>query len=78
VEEPADEEVHQAQRSYHLVADKTKESQLRLCEMPGVEAELALNGLVDAGSQDEFHLPTSGRSALPAGHFRVGGIGLTK
>lgn len=33
VKEPADEEVHQAQRSYHLVAYKTKESQLRLCEI---------------------------------------------
>jgi hypothetical protein len=27
VEEPADEEVHQAGRSYHGVADKTKETQ---------------------------------------------------
>jgi hypothetical protein len=78
VEEPADEEVHQAQRSYHLVADKTKESQLRLCEMPGVEAEPALNGLVDAGTQDEFSSPHFRESALPAGHCRVGGIGLTK
>jgi hypothetical protein len=41
VEEPADEEVHQAGRSYHLVADKTKESQLRLCEM----GEMSVEGL---------------------------------
>jgi hypothetical protein len=27
VEEPADEEVHQARRTYHAVPDKTKETQ---------------------------------------------------
>jgi hypothetical protein len=41
VEEPADEEVHQAGRTYHGVADKTKESQLRLCEM----GEMSVEGL---------------------------------
>jgi hypothetical protein len=41
VEEPADEEVHQAGRSYHGAADKTKESQLRLCEM----GEMSVEGL---------------------------------
>ena len=33
VEEPADEEVHQARRSYHADSDKSKESQLKVCEM---------------------------------------------
>jgi hypothetical protein len=33
VEEPADEEVHQAGRSYHGVADNAKESRLRVCQM---------------------------------------------
>src|SRR6202521_2625879 len=33
VEEPADEEVHQARRSYHGVADNAKESRLRVRQM---------------------------------------------